>query len=71
MPTKDEIKVIAQEVAEHYFGLMKDYVEKEVELHTAKCSAGKFNKLMSLIAGIIGGGFVAVLNWLLKSKGSP
>jgi hypothetical protein len=66
MTTKDEIKVIAQEVAEHYFGLMKEYTEKEIQLHTARCSAGKFSKLMALISGIIGGCCVAVFGWVLN-----
>lgn len=70
-PTKDEIKVIAQETAEHYFNLTKEYIAKEIELHTAQCSAGKFSKFTSLVAGIIGGGCVAVINWFLKGKGGP
>jgi hypothetical protein len=68
-PTKDEITVIAHEVAEHYFGLMKEYIEKEIQLHTARCSAGKFSKIMALVSGIVGGCFVAIFNWFLKSKG--
>ena len=68
---QDEIKVIAQEVAEHYFGLMKEYVEKEVQLHTARCSAGKFSKFVGFISGIIGGGAVAFISWLLRNKGNP
>jgi hypothetical protein len=66
--TKDEIKVIAHEVAEHYFGLMKEYVDKEIELHTAKCSARKFSKIMGIIYAIVGGSCVAVVNWILRHK---
>lgn len=65
-PTHDEIKVIAQEVAERYFGLMKEYVEKEVQLHAAQCSASKFSKLMGIVCAVIGGGCVAVVNWILR-----
>jgi hypothetical protein len=69
MPTtKDEIKVIAQEVAEHYFGLMKEYVEKEIQYHEARCTAATFSKVMGLISAVIGGSCVAVVNWLLRSK---
>jgi hypothetical protein len=67
--TKDEIKVIAHEVAEHYFGLMKEYVDKEIQLHTAQCSARKFSKLMGMIWAVIGGVCVAMFNWILRSKG--
>jgi hypothetical protein len=69
--SKDEIKVIAQEVAERYFGIMKEYVAKEVQLHTANCTAGKLHKMTNFISGIIGGGIVAAFNWFLKSKGGP
>lgn len=67
-PTRDEIKVIAQEVAEHYFGLMKEYTEKEIKYHEARCSAAKFSKLMGLVAAVIGGSCVAVVNWFLRTK---
>lgn len=66
--TRDEIKVIAHEVAEHYFSLMKEYVEKEIQLHTAKCSVRKFSKIMGVIYAVVGGCCVAVFNWFLKHK---
>jgi hypothetical protein len=62
--TKDEIKVIAQEVAEHYFGLMKEYVTKEVQLHTAQCKANKYTKLMGLLYSVIGGVLVGLIMWV-------
>lgn len=68
MTDKDEIRVVAQEVAEHYFGLMKEYLEKEIQLHTAQCTAGKFSKLSNFLSAIFGGGIVAVINWALRRQ---
>ncbi len=67
-PTKDEIRLIAQEVGERYFGLMKEYVEKEVQLHAARCTAGKFSKIISIISAVIGGILVAMFNWFLQKE---
>jgi len=62
----DEIKIIAQEVAEHYFKIMKEYVQIEVRLHKAECTVGKFTKVMGVVCAVIGGACVAVFNWFLK-----
>lgn len=70
-PTKDEIKVIAQEVAEHYFGLMKEYVGKEIKLHIAQCAASKWGWFKSFLSGITGGVIVGIVvgitMWLINN----
>lgn len=68
MTNKDEIRIVAQEVAERYFGLMKEYLEKEIQLHTAKCTAGKFSKLSSFLSATFGGCIVALVNWALRHR---
>jgi len=65
-PTEDEITIIAQKVAEKYFGIMKEYVRTEIRLHKAECSVGKFSKIMGVVCAVIGGGCVAVINWVLR-----
>ena len=62
----DLVKLIAIEVAEHYFGLQKEYVSKEMTLHVAQCAAQKYGWLKSLGSAVLGGVIVGVLLWKLK-----
>ena len=63
---EDEIEVIANKVAERYFGITKEYVQTVVRLHKAECTVGKATKLLSFISGVIGGACVAFIGWFLR-----
>jgi len=61
-------ELIAIKVCEKYVLIMKDYVKKEVELHTLQCSVGKFTKALSVISAVICGCCVALFAWFIKKE---
>ena len=69
----DLVKLIAIEVAEHYFGLQKEYVSKEMTLHVAQCAASKYGWAKSVAAAIAGGTvtgiIVAFVSWRMTKGG--
>ena len=68
--TDEQIKVlienVATKIAEHYFGIMKEYIGKEMTLHVAQCAAQKYGWLKSLGSAVLGGVIVGVLLWKIK-----
>ena len=59
-------ELIAIKVCERYVVIMEKYVQQEVKLHKAECSAAKFSKITGVVCAVIGGGCVAVINWMLR-----
>ena len=75
--TDEQIKIlienVATKIAEHYFGIMKDYIGKEMTLHVAQCAASKYGWAKSVAAAIAGGTvtgiIVAFVSWRMTKGG--
>jgi len=59
-------ELISIKVAEKYFKITKEYIQKEIELHTLQCSNRKFSKVLAVVCAVIGGVCVGFFNWLLN-----
>ena len=68
--TKDEmeqvVELIAIRVAERYFGIMKEYINGQINLHTAQCAAAKYGWVKSIASAVLGGVIVGVIMWTIK-----
>jgi hypothetical protein len=63
---KPNFEHIADKAAEKAMNKAKEEWQKDIELHTAQCSAKKYKGVKSLIHAGIGGGIVAVINWVVR-----
>ena len=60
------VELVAIKAAKAAIVEAKEEWEKDISLHSAQCAAKKFKGVKNFICACVGGGIVAVMNWVLK-----
>jgi hypothetical protein len=66
MMSDREIETLAElisiKTADRYLVVTKELIAKEIKMHATTCENGKFKKVATAIAAIVGGGVATILN---------
>jgi len=60
-------ELISIKTSEKYLKITKDFVDTQIQLHSARCEAKKFASVKNFVSGILGGIVVGVIIWLVKN----